>query len=113
MDSVQWGLVLVALHALTVAAAWIWVAPLFRRRGLFTFIRRLVRLDDVHRQGVHQVIAVDGYGPWTVRLEPVPTRHAIPRFPTIELHTPPAFAPGDVVAVNRNRQVEFSGTISR
>lgn len=113
VDSVKWGLALAALHAVTVAAAWVWIEPLFRRKGLFTFIRRLIGLDDVHRQGVHQVVAIDGFGPWRLRLEPVPTRHATPRFPTIELHTPPAFAPGDVVAVNRNRQVEFSGTISR
>ena len=97
---------------MTVAAAWIWGAPTFRRKGLFTFIRRLVGLDDVHRQGVHRVAAIDGYGPWTLWLEPVPTRHATPRFSSIELHTPPTFARGDVVAVNRSGEVEFSGTIS-
>jgi len=113
VPSMKWTLVVTVLLALTVVIAWIWIAPLFRRKGLFTFIRRLARLHYAHRQGAHQVVAIEGHGPWALQLKPVPTRHATPCFSTVQVNTPPALAPGDFVAINHNRQVEFSGRISR
>ena len=80
---------------------------------MYSFIRQVVRLRAEHRQGIHQVVAIGGSGPWILRLQPVAFPKESPKFPAVELRSPTTMAPGDFVAVNRDGHVEIAETISR
>ena len=111
--SLMWGLILTATLVVMVAVAYLLLIPLYKRPGLYPFIRQVARLRSDDRQGMHQVLAIQGYGPWMLRLQPVPSPKDAPRFSAVRLPSPPRIAPGDFVAVNSNGQVELAGTITR
>ena len=111
--SLMWGLILTATLVVMVAVAYLLLMPLYERPGLYPFIRQVARLRSDDRQGMHQVLAIQGYGPWMLRLQPVPSPKDAPRFSAVRLPSPPRIAPGDFVAVNSNGQVELAGTICR
>ena len=112
-NSLMWGLILTATLAVIFTISYLLLIPLYKRPGLYSFIRQVVRLRAEHRQGIHQVLAIQGYGPWMLRLQPVPSPKDAPRFSAVRFPSPPRIAPGDFVAVNRDGHVEIAETISR
>ena len=113
IGSMKWSIILALVLAVITVIAYALLAPLFQRRGLYTLIRRVRGLYENHRQGIHQVISIDGHGPWAVKLQAVQQIKSTPKFSNIEVHTPPTFARGDFIVLNRSKQVELSGRISR
>lgn len=92
------------------------VADLRNRPEVLAFIQDVKRLDDSNsilfqeNRGIHLVRGIQGHGPWTVQLAPLPDK-GTPRFDSLELSVPPGFAPGDFLALNGKGEIELSARL--